>query len=166
MPHITKSKQNLWAQAALAQSSRNSSTSWNITRPSTPSQPSGPPTPTVSPTPPDTPDILSDEESNDAQETFENAYLHVPDLSPESPEEEDGYHIDDDLSELEDMSWRRVWRSRERVRVSQSQRLVRRQEIYFIPWCTFGYCTISTVSSVTRHSQKKSPGFKSLELKR
>jgi hypothetical protein len=65
----------------------NSSTSWNITRPSTPSQPSGPPTPTVSPTPPDTPDILSDEESNDVQETFENLYLHLPDLSPESPKE-------------------------------------------------------------------------------
>ena len=98
MPHITKSKQNLWAQAALARSSRNSSTSRNITRPSTPSQPSGPPTPAVSPTPPDTPDILSDEESNDVQETFENVYLHLPDLSPESPEEEDGYHTDDDLS--------------------------------------------------------------------
>jgi hypothetical protein len=28
------------------------------------------------------------------------------------------------------------------------------------------YCTISTVSSVTRHSGKKSPRFKSLELKR
>jgi len=28
------------------------------------------------------------------------------------------------------------------------------------------YCTISTVSSVTRHGQKKSPRFKSLELKR
>jgi hypothetical protein len=28
------------------------------------------------------------------------------------------------------------------------------------------YCTISTVSSVTRNGQKKSPRFKSLELKR
>ena len=28
------------------------------------------------------------------------------------------------------------------------------------------YCTISTVSSVTHHGQKKSPCFKSLELKR
>ena len=28
------------------------------------------------------------------------------------------------------------------------------------------YCTISTVSSVTRNGQKKSPCFKSLELKR
>lgn len=28
--------------------------------------------------------------------------MHLPDLSPESPEEEDGYHTDDDLSELED----------------------------------------------------------------
>src|SRR5882762_9390496 len=102
MPCITKSKQNLQAQAALARSSRNSSTSRNITRPSTPSQPSGPPTPAVSPTPPDRTDILSDEESNDVQETFENVYLHLPDLSPESPEEEDGYHTDDDLSELED----------------------------------------------------------------
>jgi hypothetical protein len=30
----------------------------------------------------------------------------------------------------------------------------------------FYYCTISTVSSVTRNGQKKSPCFKSLELKR
>lgn len=102
MPYITKSKQNLQAQAALARSSRNSSTSWNITRPLTPSQPLGPPTPAVSPTPPDTPNILSDEESNDVQETFQNEYLHLPDLSPKSLEEEDGYHTDDDLSELED----------------------------------------------------------------
>jgi hypothetical protein len=62
----------------------------------------GPPTSTASPTPPDTPNILSDEESNDVQKTFENVYLHLPDLSPESPEEEDGYHTDDDLSESED----------------------------------------------------------------
>ena len=100
MPCITKSKQNLQAQAALAQSSKNSSTSRNITRPSTPSQPLCPPTPAVSPTPPDTPNILSDEESNDVQETFQNEYLHLPDLSPKSPEEEDGYHTDDDLLEL------------------------------------------------------------------
>ena len=108
MPCVAKSKQNLQAQAALAQSSRTSSTSWNITRPSTPSGPSSFSTPTVSPTPPDTPGVLSDEESNDVQETFENVYLHLPDihgftedLSPGSLEEEDGYHTDDDLSELE-----------------------------------------------------------------
>jgi hypothetical protein len=102
MPRITKSKQNLRAQAALARSSRNPSTSRNITRPSTPSQPSGPPTLAVSPTPPDTPDILSDEEIDDVQETFKSVYLHLPDLSPKSLDEEDGYHTDDDLSELED----------------------------------------------------------------
>ena len=108
MPRITKSKQNLQAQAALAQSSRNPSTSQNITQPS--SQSSGPsshPTPAVSPTPPDTPDVLSDEES-DVQQTSENLYLYLPDihvfedLIPEFPEEEDGYRTDDDLSELED----------------------------------------------------------------
>jgi len=80
-----------WRRArALARSSRNSSTSRNITQPS--SQSSGPsshPTPAVSPAPPDTPDVLSD--------------IHVfEDLIPESLEEEDGYHTDDDLSELED----------------------------------------------------------------
>ena len=108
MPRITKSKQNLQAQAALARSSRNSSTSRNITQLS--SQSSGPsshPTPAVSPTPPDTPDVLSNEES-DVQRTLENLYLYLPDIHvfedsiPESLEEEDGYHTDDDLSELED----------------------------------------------------------------
>src|SRR6202040_3194763 len=108
MSRITKSKQNLQAQAALARSSRNSSTSRNTNQPS--SQSSGPsshPTPAVSPAPTDTPDVLSDEES-DVQRTSENLYLYLPDihvfedLIPESPEEEEGYHTDDDLSELED----------------------------------------------------------------
>jgi len=89
MPRITKSKWNLQAQAAHARSSRNSSTSRNITQPS--SQSSGPsshPTPAVSPTPPDTPDVLSD--------------IHVfEDLIPESPEEEDGYRTDDELEDDE-----------------------------------------------------------------
>lgn len=112
MPRITKSKQNLRAQAALARSSRNSSTSRSATRPSTPSQSSGlsaNTTPAVSPTPPDTPAVISDEEGDEVQEISENIYLHLPDIqiiaedpSPESLEDEEGYHTDDDLSELED----------------------------------------------------------------
>ena len=112
MPHITKSMQNLWAQAALAWSSRNSSTSRNITQPSTPSQISifsAQTTPAVSPIPPDTQDVNSDEESNEVQEISEESYLYVPDihiftkdLSPEALEEEEGYNTDDDLSEMED----------------------------------------------------------------
>src|SRR6267154_6850072 len=127
MPRITKSKQNLQAQAALAQSSRNPSTSQNITQPS--SQPSGPsshPTPAVSPTPPDTPDVLSDEES-DVPQTLENLYLYLPDihvfenLIPEFPEQEDGYCTDDDLSELEDDE---LEKSLKKQRVSESELLI------------------------------------------
>jgi hypothetical protein len=126
MPRITKSKQNLQAQAAHARSSRNSSTS-RITQPS--SQSSGPsshPTPAVSPTPPDTPDVLSDEES-DVQRTLENLYLYLPDihvfenLIPESPEEEDGYRTDDDLSELEDDE---LEKSLKKQRVSESEPVI------------------------------------------
>jgi hypothetical protein len=126
MPRITKSKQNLQAQAAHARSSRNSSTSW-ITQPS--SQSSGPsshPTPAVSPTPPDSPDVLSDEES-DVQRTLENLYLYLPDihvfenLIPESPEEEDGYRTDDDLSELEDDE---LEKSLKKQRVSESEPVI------------------------------------------
>ena len=108
MSPITESKQNLKAQAALAQNSRNPSTSQNITQMS--SQSSGPsshPTPAVSPTTPNTPDVLSDEES-DVLQTLENLYLYLSDihvfevLIPEFLEEEDGYCSDDNLSELED----------------------------------------------------------------
>ena len=127
MPRITKSKQNLQAQAALARSSRNSSTSRNITQPS--SQSSGPsshPTPAVSPAPPDTPDVLSNEES-DVQRTLENLYLYLPDIHvfedsiPESLEEEDGYHTDDDLSELEDDE---LEKSLKKQRVSESEPVI------------------------------------------
>ena len=112
MPRITKSKQALRAQAALAQSSKNSSTSQNVTWPSTPSQTlilSAQTTPAVSPTPPDTPDVNSDEESNEVQEISEKSYLYLPNIhifaedpSLEALEEEEGYHTDDDLSEMED----------------------------------------------------------------
>lgn len=112
MPHITKSNQDLQAQAVLAWRSRNSSTSWNVTWPSTLSQTSifsVQTTPAVSPTPPDIPDVNSDEESNEVQEISEESYLYLPDIhilaediSPEALEEEEGYHTDDDLSEMED----------------------------------------------------------------
>jgi len=127
MSRITKSKQNLQAQAALARSSRNSSTSRNTNQPS--SQSSGPsshPTPAVSPAPPDTPDVLSDEES-DVQRTSENLYLYLPDihvfedLIPESPEEENGYHTDDDLSELEDDE---LEKSLKKQRASESELVI------------------------------------------
>ena len=65
--------------------------------------------PEVSPTPPDTPDVNSDEESNEVQEISEESYLFLPDIhifaddiSSETLEEEEGYHTDDDLSEMED----------------------------------------------------------------
>jgi hypothetical protein len=112
MPRVTKSKLNLRAQAALARSSRNLSTSRNTTRPSTPSHSSGPSThttPAVSPSPLNTPDVVSDEENDEIQENHENVYQYLPDIhifnenpNLESPEEEEGYHTDDDLSELED----------------------------------------------------------------
>ena len=109
MPRITKYKNDLRAQAALARISRNSSTSRNVTRPSIPSQASTQTTPEVSPTPPDMPDGNSDEESNEVQEISEESYLFLPDIhifaediSSETLEEEEGYHTDDDLSEMED----------------------------------------------------------------
>ena len=112
MPHVTKSKLNLRVQAALARSSRNSSTSRNTTRPTTPSHSLGPSTHTtlaVSPSPLNAPDVVSDEENDEIQENHENVYQYLPDIhifnenpKPESPEEEEGYHTDDDLSELED----------------------------------------------------------------
>ena len=107
MPRITKAKQNLRAQAALARSSRNS-TLQNITQPSAVSISSPLSTPAVSPAPPDTPNGLLGEESDDEQETFEivDPVTIVPDVhgepSLESLEDEEGYHTDDDLSELED----------------------------------------------------------------
>jgi len=109
MPRATKSKLKLQAQAALARSSRNSSTSRNTTQHSTPLHSSGPSThttPAVSPSPLNTPGVVSDEENEEIQE---NIYQYLPDIhifnvdpSPESPEDEEGYHTDDDLSELED----------------------------------------------------------------
>ena len=83
----------------------------SVTWPSTPSQASilsAQTTPAVSPTPPDTLDVNSDEESNKVQEISEESYLYLPDIhifaediSPETLEEEEGYHTDD-LSEMED----------------------------------------------------------------
>jgi len=101
MPRPSKSKQNLQAQAALARCSRSSS---NITSQSSTasalSSESSPSAPAVSPTPSlNTPDVIVVGESNDIQKTFENECLHLPDI-PEDPEE--GYHTNDDLSELED----------------------------------------------------------------
>ena len=102
MPRATKTKQNLRAQAALARSSRHS-TLQNITQPSAASISSPLSTPAVSPAPPETPNCLSDEENDEAVEIVD---LHIPDVhghpSPESLEDEEGYHTDDDLSELED----------------------------------------------------------------
>ena len=94
MPCLSKSKQKLRAQAALAQTSRTAST----TQCSTPSVSTSPPAAAASPTPSNTPGV-TDEESNDVQKTFKNVCLHLPD-SHEGLEE--GYHTDDDLLELED----------------------------------------------------------------
>jgi hypothetical protein len=105
MPRATKIKQNLCAQAALAQSSRHS-TLQNITQPSAASISSSLSTPAVSPAPPETPNCFSDEENDEEQEAFEIVDLHIPDVhgdpSPESLQDEEGYQTDDDLSELED----------------------------------------------------------------
>ena len=58
-------------------------------------------TPAVSPAPLDTANGLLSEESE--QKTFETVDLPLPDAhGPGSVENEDGYHTDDDLSELED----------------------------------------------------------------
>jgi len=105
MPRATKNKQNLRAQAALARSSRHS-TLQNTTQPSATSISSPFSTPAVSPAPPETPNCLSDEENDDEQEAVEIVDLHIPDVdgdpSQESLEDEEGYHTNDDLSELED----------------------------------------------------------------
>jgi len=108
MPRVSKAKQNLRAQAALARSSRNS-TQQNISQPSAASisRFSTPlSTPAVSPAPSDKPNGLLGEEIDGEQETFEIVDLPIPDVhgdpSSEFLEDEDGYHTDDDLSELED----------------------------------------------------------------
>jgi len=123
MPHVSKAKQNLHAQAALAWSSRNS-TLQNITQPSTASISSPLSTPALSPAPPDTPNGLLGEESDDEQETFEIVDLPIPDVhgdpSPESLEDEEGYHTDDDLSELEDDE---LEKSLERQREDESEEI-------------------------------------------
>ena len=98
MPPPSKFKKRLQAQAALARCSRTS-----LAQSATPSEsiPTSPSSPTVFTTPSNTPDAVFEEESN--QETFENVCLHLPDTHDGPPEpEEDGYHTDDDLSELED----------------------------------------------------------------
>jgi hypothetical protein len=106
MPRPSKSKQNLRAQAAscscpvLLGCSRSSSNITQSLTASALSSESSPSAPAVSPTPLlHTPDVVVVGESNDIQKTFENECLHLPD-TPEDPEE--GYHTDDDFSELED----------------------------------------------------------------
>ena len=123
MPRVSKAKQNLRAQAALARSSRNS-TLQNITQPSTASICSPLSTPALFPAPPDTPNGLLGEESDDEQETFEIVDLPIPDVhgdpSPESLEDKEGYHTDDDLSELEDDE---LEKSLERQREDESEEI-------------------------------------------
>ena len=84
----------LQAQAALAWTSRTASTTQCLTS----SVSTSPSAAIASLTPSNTPGVV-DEESNDVQKTFKNVCLHLLD-SHECPEEE-GYHTDDDLSELE-----------------------------------------------------------------
>ena len=66
-------------------------------------------TPAVSPAPSDKPNGILGEEIDDEQERFEIVDLPIPDVlihgdpSSEFLEDEDGYHTDDDLSELEDI---------------------------------------------------------------
>ena len=103
-----KTKQAALARAALARSSRHSSSSLNNTRPSTPSQLSKHSphlTPAISPTPPDTPAAVSEDEDQANEEISEGVFEHLTDTDApdvELLEEEEGYHTDDDLSELED----------------------------------------------------------------
>lgn len=63
----------------------------------------------MSPVPPDTPNIHSDDERDENGEISDDVYLHLPDIhiftenaNPESLEDEEGYHTDDNMSELED----------------------------------------------------------------
>ena len=109
MACTSKFKQSLWAQAALARSSRNLSPSQNTNGHSTPLHSSRPSTNTpiaFSPAPLSTPYIISDEENEIQENIYDLPDTHIPndDQSPESSleEEEEGYHTDDDLSELED----------------------------------------------------------------
>jgi len=66
-------------------------------------------TPAASTSPLNTPDVVSDEENDEIQENYENVYQYLPNVhifnenpNPESLKKEEGYHTDDDLSELED----------------------------------------------------------------
>ena len=62
-------------------------------------------TPAFSPAPLSTPYIISDEENEIQENIYDLPDTHIPNdnQSPESSlEEEEGYHTDDDLSELED----------------------------------------------------------------
>ena len=111
MPPPSKFKKKLQAQAALARCSRTSVTSLaseskSSAQSATLSEPfhtsSSSPTANTTPSTGNTPDAVFDreKEGNQDSETFENVCLHLPDTQEGS--EEDGYHTDDDLSELED----------------------------------------------------------------
>jgi hypothetical protein len=102
MPPPSKFKKKLRAQAALARCSRTSLASKASAQSTTLSKSfcTSSSSPTVTTTPSNTPDAAFDEEKESNQETFENVCLHLPDTQEGS--EEDGYHTDDDLSELED----------------------------------------------------------------
>ena len=66
-------------------------------------------TPAASPAPSDSTGNCSDEENNEIKEIHEDTYLHLPDIHifsndpiTEDPDDNDGYHTDDILEELED----------------------------------------------------------------
>ena len=92
-----KTKQAALAQAALARSSRHSSSSLENTWPSTPSQLSEHSqhlTPAISPTPPDTPAAVSEDENQANEEISEGVFKHLTDTDAphaELLEEEEGY---------------------------------------------------------------------------
>jgi hypothetical protein len=99
MPRVSKAKQNLCAQAALARSSRNS-TQQNISQPSAASisRFSTPlSTPAVSPAPSDKPNGLLGEEIDDEQETFEIVDLPIPDVHGDPSSE----FLEDELNFIE-----------------------------------------------------------------
>lgn len=120
MPRPSNTKNNARARAALARSSRTSPiSSRNSTRPSTPYRDdessvltSANNTPPMSPMPPDPSDVFSDEESEGFEEIeikitapedsdLPNELITTEKSIWESPEDEDGYRSEDDLSELE-----------------------------------------------------------------
>ena len=120
MPRPSKAKQNVRARAALARSSRTSSrSSRNSNWPSTPYRndessvlTSAANTPPMSPMPPNPSDVFSAEESEDFEEIeikitapedsdSPNEQITTEKSTWESPEDEDGYGSEDDLSEFE-----------------------------------------------------------------